>query len=313
VPEQGAYLEKIDFAGKAITVRSADPNDPQVVSGTVLQSRDGALVTFATNEGAGSVLDGLTVMWAGEGILCYGASPTITRCNIMWHRLAGMRLQNQSNPVITNCSITDNDGPGIEMSSLRQGRMVRYSQGTIRNSIIAANREEGINGGKPTVINCTIVENGREGITATVPTVTNSIIYFNNLAGDGSQVNSNFATVTYSDVQGGWPGDGNIQADPCFVELGRWVGTDDATGDPGVWSAGDYHLKSQGLRWDVKTRSWVSDAVTSLCIDAGDPASAILDEPATLLQPGGEPYVNTRIDMGVYGGTAQASLAPPTK
>ncbi len=313
VPEQGAYVEKIDFAGKAVTVRSTDPNDPKVVSGTVLQSRDGALVTFANNEGAGSVLDGLTVMWGGDGVLCYGASPTITRCNITANRQSGLRLQNQSSPVITNCNITANNGPGIEMSTLRQGRMVRYSQGTIRNCIIAANGQEGISGGKPTVINCTITENVREGITATVPTVTNSIIYFNNLAGDGTQINSNFATITYTDVQGGWPGDGNMQADPCFVEAGHWVGADEATGDPGVWWAGDYHLKSQGRRWDVKTGSWVSDAVTSLCIDAGDPASAILDEPTTLTQPTGGTFVSTRIDMGVYGGTAQASLAPLAK
>ena len=89
---------------------------------------------------------------------------------------------------------------------------------------------------------------------ATVPTVTNSIIYFNNRTGDGTQINSNFATVTYCDVEGGWEGDGNIQADPYFVELGHWVGANEATGDPGVWWTGDYHLKSQGQRWDAKTK-----------------------------------------------------------
>jgi predicted outer membrane repeat protein len=47
-------------------------------------------------------------------------------------------------------------------------------------------------------------------------------------------------TVTYSDVQGGWQGEGNIDADPLFV-------------DP---ENGDYHLQS-----------------TSPCIDAGDPDS----------------------------------------
>jgi beta propeller repeat protein/parallel beta-helix repeat protein len=310
--EPGAYLEEVDFAGKAVTVRSTDPADPKVVSGTVLQNRD-TLVTFAGSEGADSVLDGVTLMWGDNGILCSGASPTITRCNITASSQAGIKLQNQSNPAITSCNITANDGPGIELTSTKQGRLVRYSQAAIRNCIIAANRHEGISGGKPTVINCTIVENLSEGITATVPTVTNSIIYFNNSAGGGTQINSNFATVGYSDVQGGWPGDGNIQADPCFVDSGRWVGANEATGDPGVWWAGDYHLKSQGRRWDVKNGSWVSDAVTSLCIDAGDPAAVILDEPVTVAQPSGEAYTNTRIDMGVYGGTAQASLAPPAK
>jgi beta propeller repeat protein len=310
VVAQRSYLEKIDFLGKALTVRSTDPTDPAVVSGTVIQGR-GTLVTFAGSEGPGSVLDGLTVLWGEDGISCSGASPTIRRCNITANRRAGLKLQNQSNPAITDCRITANDGPGIEMSSTRQGRIVRYSLATIRNCIIAANRHEGIMGGKPTIVNCTIVENLDEGITATVPTVTSSIIYFNNRGGDGTQINSNFATVAYSDVEGGWPGDGNIQADPNFVELGQWVGANEATADPGVWWAGDYHLRSQGLRWDVRTRSWVSDAVTSPCIDAGDPASPLLNEPVTITQqPGGEQYVNTRIDMGVYGGTAEASLTP---
>ena len=273
VAGQRSYLEKIDFLGKALTVRSSDPTDPAVVSGTVIQGR-GNLVTFANREGADSVLDGLTILWGEDGIFCAGTSPTIKRCNVTANRRAGIQLQNQSNPTVTDCRITANEGAGIEMSSVRQGRIVRYSQGTIRNCIIAANRREGISGGKPTIINCTIVENLEEGITATVPTVTNSIIYFNNRSGDGSQIYSNFATVTYCDVEGGWDGDGNIQADPNFVKLGQWVGADEATADPGAWWAGDYHLKSQGLRWDTQTKSWVSDAVTSPCIDAGDPAFA---------------------------------------
>jgi hypothetical protein len=53
--------------------------------------------------------------------------------------------------------------------------------------------------------------------------------------------------IAYSDIQGGWPSDGNIDADPCFVEPGYW----DANG---VWRDGDYHLLPD-----------------SPCIDAGDP------------------------------------------
>ena len=310
---QRSYVEKIDFLGKALTVRSAEPTDPAVVCGTVIQNQD-TLVMFAGKEGADSVLDGLTLLWGGDGVSCSGASPTIRRCNITGNRRTGLRLQNQSNPTITDCRITANDCPGIEMSSTRQGRIVRYSQGTIRNCIIAANRHEGILGGKPTIINCTIVENLDEGVTATVPTVTNSILYFNNRGGDGTQINSSFATVAYSDVEGGWPGDGNIQADPNFVALGQWVGANEATADPGVWWTGDYHLKSQGLRWDARNKSWVSDPVTSPCIDAGDPASPLLNEPLTMTQQGGgEQYVNARIDMGAYGGMSEASFAPLPK
>jgi len=49
------------------------------------------------------------------------------------------------------------------------------------------------------------VGNLQQGIFSGKPTVTNSIIYFNGSESNGVQIESDFATVTYSDVQGGWP------------------------------------------------------------------------------------------------------------
>jgi len=45
----------------------------------------------------------------------------------------------------------------------------------------------------------------------------------------------------------------------------------------------------------------VIDGITSPCIDAGDPSSPVEDEP----EPNGG-----RINMGAYGGTAEASKSP---
>lgn len=65
---------------------------------------------------------------------------------------------------------------------------------------------------------------------------------------DGSEI-----TITYSDVQGGWAGEGNIDADPLFIEPGYW--------DAGsVWIEGDYHLRAG-----------------SPCIDAGTDADLYTD------------------------------------
>jgi|GEM_PF-5983340 len=96
-------------------------------------------------------------------------------------------------------------------------------------------------------------------------------------------------------------------ADPCFVDAGYWDdnGTPDNLHDD-FWVDGDYHLKSQAGRWDPAMQSWVIDDVTSPCIDAGDPMTPI----------GHEPFPNGgRINMGVYGGTIEASKsyfnAPP--
>jgi hypothetical protein len=88
--------------------------------------------------------------------------------------------------------------------------------------------------------------------------------------------------VTYSNVQGGWSDEGNIDVDALFA-------------DP---ANGDYHLQSQSGRWDPQTETWVADDVTSPCIDAGDPDSDLHTEPS----PNGG-----RINMGAYGGTSQAS------
>ena len=96
-------------------------------------------------------------------------------------------------------------------------------------------------------------------------------------------VTSGTVMVTYSDVQGSWHGAGNIDANPLFANP----------------ASGDFHLKSRAGRWlSGSSSGWVTDNVTSPCIDAGDPGALIGDE----LEPNGG-----RINMGAYGGTAEAS------
>jgi len=111
-------------------------------------------------------------------------------------------------------------------------------------------------------------------------------------------------SVTYSDIQGGYAGEGNIGVDPCFVDPGHWADPNDpnveldADNPKAVWMNGDYHLKSQAGRWDRATEIWVYDEVTSACIDAGDPNTGVGDEPV----PNGG-----IVNLGAYGGTAEAS------
>jgi len=301
VATAGVYDERLAFLGKPITIRSTDPNDAAAVDATILRSI-GSTVVFAGHEEMGSVLAGFTVTGGTEAVYCYNAAPTINRCVITGSGGDGVRLVGHCNPTFTLCRIVANGAAGIEMSAPSEGRTIKQNEATIRNCIIAANGGQGVHGGKPVVVNCTVSENSLHGVDAYSPTVTNSIVYFNNLA-DGAQVKSNRATVAYSDVQGGWEGDGNIDADPLFVSLGQWL--------DGVWMPGDYHLKSQGWRWDGGAGGWVSDEATSPCIDAGDPASELVEEPVA--SPQGDATVNTRIDMGAYGGTAEASLAPANR
>ena len=63
----GTYYENINFAGKRITVRSIDPNDPNIVAGTIINGSTptdqnaGSVVTFSSGEDNNSVLAGFTI------------------------------------------------------------------------------------------------------------------------------------------------------------------------------------------------------------------------------------------------------------
>jgi hypothetical protein len=99
-----------------------------------------------------------------------------------------------------------------------------------------------------------------------------------------NEIHVSKATVTasHSNIQGGWPGEGNISVNPLFADPLNY----------------DLHLKSQAGRWDPYNLQWIKDSTTSPCIDAGD-----LDMPV-----GSEPEPNSgRINMGAYGGTVEAS------
>jgi len=338
VVQEGVYREKLCFKGKGITVGSADPADPVVRAATVVtgsgslvrftQAPDvspppssgwsralpGSPATLAANGDNSDVLAGLTIAGGSYGLYCSGVAPVIRDCTIVDNAYGGIKLWDEANPTVTNCDIVGN-GTGIEMWAHRGGRFVDHSYVTARHCVIAGSRQQGIWGGIPTLDNCTIADNAGYGLACVRSDITNSIIYFNHAGGENLMMESPAITVTYSDVQGGWPGEGNIDADPLFVANGVWETPGALSGllDPGTgWICGDYHLKSQGWSWDTQQQGWAWDDVTSPCIDAGNPSLPPGDEPPCAP---GDPLSdraapNACINMGAYGGTAEASLAP---
>jgi hypothetical protein len=181
----------------------------------------------------------------------------------------------------------------------------------IQNSLVLSNtavRGGGLWLADATVQNCTIVGNSGSISGGGVHcvnggTVENTIIFSNrsltgsNYYNDGQGWSYSYCRVTPA-IQSG---PGNMDADPRFADPGHWDpnSTLDALDDD-FWVDGDYHLKSQAGRWDPKAQTWVKDNMTSPCIDAGDPNSDWTAE----LWPHGK-----RINMGAYGGTAEASMS----
>ncbi|UCC23543.1 MAG: hypothetical protein JSW23_05690, partial [Planctomycetota bacterium] len=118
-----------------------------------------------------------------------------------------------------------------------------------------------------------------------------------------SDADTVWSSVKFSNVQGGYPGQGNIDADPCFVDPGYWADANDPNiivgpNDPNaIWVDGDYRLLP-----------------TSPCIDAGDPN--YIPEPNETDLDGRPRVIGGRIDMGAYEYihplAAQVRISPNT-
>ncbi|MFC1794968.1 C10 family peptidase, partial [Planctomycetota bacterium] len=110
----------LDFNGKAITVRSEDPNNPNLViidcEGTAESPHRG--FEFHRYETPMSVLDGLTISGGyyelGGGIYCGDyARPTVTNCTFRENSASlGGGLYNESSPTLINCTFSDNSADG---------------------------------------------------------------------------------------------------------------------------------------------------------------------------------------------------------
>ena len=101
--------------------------------------------------------------------------------------------------------------------------------------------------------------------------------------------------IRWSDISGTNPNEVVISGSNATFAVDENV----ISTDPLFVSATDLHLKSQGGRYDDATQQFVgTDSETSICIDFGDPADDVGEEP----EPNGGV-----INLGAYGGTRFAS------
>jgi len=111
IVKPGTYSQNLFFIGRAITVRSEDPNVPSVVQSTIITVVSGYSVTFDFLEGNNSIITGFT--FTGRGIYCYGTSPTIEKNIIKDCANNGIYGEGNIAPVILDNTIKSNAGMGI--------------------------------------------------------------------------------------------------------------------------------------------------------------------------------------------------------
>ncbi|MFH2001751.1 MAG: right-handed parallel beta-helix repeat-containing protein, partial [Planctomycetota bacterium] len=247
----GTYTENISFSGKAITVTSTSGASLTVIDGSKVNST----VLFSNSELLSSRLDGFTITngdsLEGGGIRCISASPTIANCIIAENNATfggGMFISGAS-PLVTHCIFYDNtsitSGGGMRnffasptvthcrfiKNSSTKGAGMDNEAGTpvVTNCIFAGNWAEGnagalYNSGNNTnLMNCTLSDNsarfngGAMENASASPTITNCIIYGNSPDEIYNSGTGSSPSVAFSNVQGGYIGLNNIDADPVFA------------------------------------------------------------------------------------------------
>ncbi|MEA3396262.1 MAG: Ig-like domain-containing protein, partial [Chloroflexota bacterium] len=242
------------------------PSNPVLTPGTPGQWGD-PVVRFAQG-GDGAVLDGFTVTGgnaeAGGGVYASGASITIRNCLIRDNFAHGMPYSYGGGGVSGGPLLTILDSRIINNQVNGGAGGVRGDSVAMVNTLVADNHgDAGIHvNGSLALMNTTVANNDggvifNPQVSATL-LITNSIVYDNDWS--ISDEGAGTAQVTYSDVEGGWPGAGNLDAAPLFMDAAN----------------GDYHLQGN-----------------SPAIDAGTPAGA---PPADL---DGTPR-DAAPDMGAY-------------
>lgn len=223
---------------------------------------------------------------SGGGMININGSPTVVNTTFVGNAAVknggGMRNYNAANPRITNVTFRDNTAQfggaisnhysnpelknvvfvGNSATENGGGLDNYFSSPMVVNAVFSGNTAQNNGGGvyntdsgsQPHFINVTFSGNsatsggGMCNVWNSHATLVN-VILWGNLATSGPQIdnaNSGTATVSYSNVQGGWAGTGNVNANPLFV---------DADGADSIVGTVDDNLRL---------------GPNSPCIDAGD-------------------------------------------
>jgi hypothetical protein len=288
--------------------------------GTVNLSDNSYHVVTGPPDGLPAVLDGVTIMGGnadgpyphhyGGGVYNPDGKLQLIRCTFRANTGAWGGAVMNFGPLIAlaNCQLAGNralmsggglynyEGEATLVNCRMVGNTAEYAETTGGGAIYNLN-------GALTLLNSTVAENRSPSgkaiasfrwtpATGAQVKIANSILF-----NGGNEIASNVSgavEVTYSDVQGGWAGTGNISADPQFTRLGT-------RNLEGEWIDGDYRLKTTSPAIDAGSNA----ALPVDRFDLDDDGNTIELLPFDL--DGKARIEGTRVDMGAY---EQAALKP---
>jgi predicted outer membrane repeat protein len=222
------------------------------------------------------------------------SNATVSECRFVDNvatNVGGGMSNVDSDPTLTDCTFSGN------VSAFSGGGIYnQWGEPTLINCLFEGNMAGGDGGGAiankldshPVVTNSTFcfntTTNGSVGGILTTDaigghsttTISNCILFFN----DNGQILDEagaVTTVSHSDVEGGWTGSGNIDADPLLAEPGN----------------GDYRLSAGSPCIDAGN----NNAVPSLIMTDLDGNPRFMEDPGTANTGLGSPPI---VDMGAY-------------
>jgi len=175
----------------------------------------------------GSLIEGNEAADAGGGIYCFGFSPAVRSCTFRENKSYGHLMMGGGGGVQCDYSeLTLSCCNFIGNSAIHGGGLYMFGyHPVVVNCAFVQNSAGTIGGGGiyddsygATITNCTIVENTGRGLS--VPYGTNS--HFTNCILWSNEPTQCYGygpiSIAFSDIQDGWIGEGNIDADPLFAD-----------------------------------------------------------------------------------------------
>lgn len=274
------------YGGFAGTETSASASDPDTHK-TYISGGGKSRAVQTTGSDSSTMLRGfyvtdgfIDVPETGGGVYLENSSAIFVRCVFTGNKatvMGGAVAIWGGSPTFVNCRFYDNDGGWAAGAVFNR----RSATPTFANCLFYENKawEAGAIAmvtGAPTFVNCTLSDNqatiGKGGALFDTrgEAVLRNCILWNNVAGvTGTHEIFNLpgaggtTAVAYSDIKGGWSGDGNIASDPLFVDV----------------SKNDYHLQSGSpctsagqrslLPPDIGDIDWDGDTAEALPADLG--------------------------------------------